>query len=232
MQASRAADALAKASAALIDQTDAIGFLAALLSSSTEVLQTDASGILVENDGHLDVLAASSHSAVELELLQAMLSEGPCIEAYASGRGVDAHGPELHTRWPTFGRAMTDFGFSAVRASPLRWRGKALGAMGLFRRANLAFTPEEQTVAQAFADLVTLLIVQSEQVDLDALESRVHVMLTGRIVIEQAKGVLAEIYGVDLGKAYELLLLRAADGGGNLTATAQTILDEVQQGLT
>ncbi len=232
MQASRAADALAKASAALIGQTDAAGFLAALLASSSEVLQTDASGILVENAGHLDVLAASNHSAGELELLQAMLDEGPCIDAHGSGRGVNAHGFELHTRWPTFGPAMTDLGFSAVRASPLRWHGTAFGAMGLFRRLDVAFTPEEQTVAQAFADLVTLLMVQTEKVGIHALESRVQLMLTGRIVIEQAKGVLAEIYGLDMGKAYELLLSRSAEGGGNLSETARTILDEAQQGLT
>lgn len=232
MEPAHAADALAHVSAALVGATDVAGFLATLLASSTGVLRMDAGGILVEDGDQLELLAASSHAAWELELHQAQLDEGPCVDAHASGRGVSAQGSDLVSRWPRFGQTMIDAGFVSTVASPLRWHGQTIGAMGLFGRTDMVVTPEEATVAQAFADLATLLIVQTDKVDLPALESRVQVMLTGRIVIEQAKGVLAEIYGVDMGEAYHLLLLRSAEGGGNLSATARTILDEAQQGLT
>ena len=184
MEASRAADALAKASAALVGTTDIAGFLATLLTSSTEVLRMDAGGILVEDGDGLDVLAASSHAAIELELHQAQLDEGPCIDAHTSGRAVDAHAADLLTRWPRFGRTMLDAGFSSVHASPLRWHGVALGAMGLFRRTDEALTPDEEIVAQAFADLATLLIVQTDRIDLDTVRQRVREVLTARIAIE------------------------------------------------
>ncbi len=229
MEASRAADALAKASAALVGETDIAGFLATLLDSSADVLLADAGGILIEDNDSLDLLAASSHAAVELELHAAQLDEGPCVDAHRSGQAVDAHGPELTTRWPRFGQTMLDSGFSSVHASPLRWHGASLGAMGLFRRADEPFTSDEDTVSQAFADLATLLIVQTDKVDLDTVKRRVQELLTERIVIEQAKGVLSEHHDVDMAEAYQLLLRRASQDGGKLTAAAREVVDEAQR---
>lgn len=230
MEASRVADALAKASAALVGETDIAGFLASLLVSSADVLRIDASGILVEDGDHLDLLAASSHAAVELELHQAQLDEGPCVDAHASGQAVNAHGQDVLTRWPQFGRTMLDSGYSSVHASPLRWHGVPLGAMGMFRRSDELLTPDEETVAQAFADLATSLIVQTDKVDIETVRQRVQELLTTRIVIEQAKGVLAESHGIDMAEAYELLVRRAADQDATLTATAQAAIDEAQRG--
>ena len=232
MEASRAADALAKASAALVGETDAAGFLAALLASTGEVLHIDASGILIEDGEHLDLLAASSHAAVELEMHQAQLDEGPCVEAHMSGRAVNARTPDLLTRWPQFGQMMLDSGFLVVHASPLHWHGAPLGAMGLFRRSDDLLTPEEQTVAQAFADLATLLIVQTDKIDLGTIRQRVQDVLTTRIIVEQAKGVLSETHGVDMAEAYQVLLRRAAETGATLTATAHAVVDEAQRPIT
>lgn len=229
MEASRAAHALAKASAALVGETDIAGFLATLLSSASEVLQIDAAGILIEDDDRLDLLAASSHAALELELHQAQLDEGPCVDAHRSLLAVNVHGADLRSRWPRFGQTMLDSGFSAVHASPLHWHGAALGAMGMFRRADDALTPEEETVAQAFADLATLLIVQTDKVDLDDVRRRVQDLLTSRIVIEQAKGVIAETHGVDMAEAYQVLLHRSADDDAKLTKVAQDVIDEAQR---
>lgn len=229
METSRATHALAKASAALVSETDIAGFLATLLASSTDVLQIDAGGILVEDHDRLDLLAASSHAAVELELHQSQLEEGPCVDAHVSGRPVRAHGPDVVTRWPRFGPLMLDSGFSSVHASPLRWHGVALGAMGMFRHTDTMFTPEEETVAQAFADLATLLIVQTDTIDLSVVRQRVQEVLAARIVIEQAKGVLAWNHGVEMAEAYRLLLRRVADEGATLTATARAVIDEAQR---
>jgi AmiR/NasT family two-component response regulator len=101
--------------------------------------------------------------------------------------------------------------------------------MGLFRRADEPFTSDEDTIAQAFADLATLLIVQSDKIDLDTVRRRVQKLLTARIVIEQAKGVLAEHHDVDMAEAYQLLLRRASQDGGNLTAVAAGVVDEAQR---
>jgi hypothetical protein len=228
MQSTRAADALARASAALVGEHDVAGFLASLLNSFADVLDVDAAGILVEERGRLELLAASSHAAAELELHQALQDEGPCVDAHADDVAVSLADPDLQERWPDFGRTLVDAGFHYAHASPLHWHGAAIGAMGAFRRTGTPFTDEENVVAQAFADLATLLIVQTEQVDLTALRRRVDELLSTRVVIEQAKGVLSEQEGVDMAEAYAELLRRSA-AEGTLLATAQEVVEAAQR---
>lgn len=228
MEAARAAEALARTSAALVGDIDPAGLLAALLGSCVDVLPVAVGGILVEDRGRLDLLAASSHAAFELELHQAHLDEGPVVDAHATGQPVDARAGALIDRWPLFGRTMQDAGFQSVHASPLRWHGRSLGAMGLFRPSSDGFTVEERVVAQGFADLATLLIVQTTHIDLEAVEHRIHELLATRVVIEQAKGVLAETERVDMAEAYQSLLRRSSASGQPLTAIARAVLDEAQ----
>lgn len=232
MEAAAAAAALARTSASLVGEIDPAGLLAALLTSCVDVLPVAAGGILVDDRGRLDVLAASSHTASELELHQAHLGEGPCVEAHASGSPVSARGFELTERWPDFGRTMLGAGFHSVHASPLRWHGERIGAMALFRQSPDGFTAEEQTIAQAFADLATVLVVQAAQIDLETLRRRIHDLLHTRVVIEQAKGVLSETEHVDMGEAYQSLLRRAAANGHSLTAAARFVVDAAQGTVT
>jgi hypothetical protein len=228
MTSSQAVKALAKASAALVDEHDVAGFLATLLANCQDVLAVDASGILVSQRGRLELLSASRHEAAELELHQAQLEEGPCVEAQATGQFVDASEDDLTRRWPEFGPIMLRAGFHAVHAAPLRWHGITLGAMGMFRRSGTELSADEGTCAQAFADLATLLIMQTDHHDMASLQERVERALATRIVVEQAKGVLAELEGLDMSDAYSLLLTRAEREGRTLTDTAIAVVEEAQ----
>jgi transcriptional regulator with GAF, ATPase, and Fis domain len=227
MDASIAAHALARASATLIGGSDVPGTLAALLNGCREALDVDAAGILVETNGRLELLSASTHAAVELELHQAQLDEGPCVDAHASGEPVAVTGAaDLAGRWPTFGASMVDSGFRSVHASPVRWQQSTLGAMGLFRRAATPFTADDDTFAQAFADIAASLIVSAEELTTDELTKRLERALEARIVIEQAKGVLAEQFGLDMDDAYELLVKSAADSDERLVEQSARIVRE------
>lgn len=225
MDASTAAHALARASATLIDGHDVPGTLAALLDGCRAALDVGAAGILVQANGSLDVLASSSHEASELELHQAQLDQGPCVDAHASGKAVAVTGrAELLRRWPDFGAHLVESGFSSVHASPLRWHRSTIGAMGLFRRSDTPFTDEDDTFAQAFADIATSLIVSTDELTTEELTSRLKSALTSRIVIEQAKGVLAETRGVSMAEAYQLLLSESADRHEPLVTWSAQIL--------
>ena len=108
----------------------------------------------------MELLAASSHDAVELEIHQPQLDEGPCIEAHGRGASTQADSAdEVLTRWPKLGRVVVDAGFQTVYVSPIRWHRTAVGAMGLVRRGAQPFTVEEVSYAQAFADIATLIVM-------------------------------------------------------------------------
>lgn len=231
MNASTAAHVLARASAALTETSDLPGALAALLRGCNEALQVDAAGILIETNGHLELLAASSHQASELEIHQSQLDEGPCIEAHRNAVAIwEAGRGDILAQWPTFGQRLLAAGFESAHASPLIWHNTTIGAMGLFRQTPEPFTTEDDIFAQAFADVATVLIVSAEEFEADALAAKLDRALTSRVVIEQAKGALAEQHDLSMADAYDLLVQSALDKRVALSQWAEQILQDAHRG--
>jgi AmiR/NasT family two-component response regulator len=77
-------------------------------------------------------------------------------------------------------------------------------------------------VARAFADLATLSIVQHRaSAEAQRVNEQLSAALTSRVVIEQAKGVVAERAGVDLAEAFSRLRAYARDRNLRLTDVAE-----------
>lgn len=230
MEADRAARALAEASAAMTRQHDVAGGLAALMDQCRAGLGIDASGILVVSGGRLELLASSSHDAAELDAHQMHTDEGPCIEAHATSASVQAHATDgLAERWPGFAQTMLAAGFHSVHASPLIVQGSSFGALGLFRRADEPFTADEDLVARAFADIATMLVLHHGEIPADRLAKRLTEALGARVVVEQAKGVLADAHDLTMADAYQLLVQSARDRHLPLTEWADQVIREAQR---
>lgn len=226
MQLMDASRGFAKVSAALVHEHDSAGMLVVLLDTCLEVLDADVGGILVEHRGGLEVLAATSHRADELEVHQSQVDDGPCVEAYQTQAGISLTGDDaVVDRWPRFGPRLVAADLASVHASPLRWQGSTRGALGLFRRDPRVFTPDEEAVAQSFTDLAMLLITRSGVEDEVALGERIESALRVRVLVEQAKGVLAEQEELDMETAYDRLLRLARDDHHRLERAATTVLD-------
>lgn len=229
MRPNRAAQALAEASSAMTRSHDTAGALTALLRSCQAGLDVDASGILVAQRGRLEFLASSSHRASELETHQLHLDEGPCIQAKNTGKIVQAHASgDLQHRWPDFSRTMLAAGFSSVHASPLNFQGSTVGAMGLFRRADTLFTPDEDAIAQAFADIATILLFNVDEMPNQLVAQRLQKALDSRVLIEQAKGVLADSRNVSVAEAFDLLVDTANELNQPLTDWAAHVIRHAQ----
>ncbi len=225
MDPSQAAHALARASATLTDGHDVAGTLVALLRGCRDALGADAAGILIHVGDQLELLSASSHEASELETHQTQLDEGPCVDAYTNNAATRASGAsELIATWPTFGSTMIEAGFGAAHGTPLRWHHGTVGAMGLFRRTDQPFTTEDDIFAQAFADIAAMLIIHSDELATEQLHGRLQQALSTRVVIEQAKGVLAEQRGLDMAQAYESLVQDSIDRRTPLADWAATVV--------
>ena len=81
-------EVLARANAAMVGpDLDVTGALARLLTGVTAALPASAAAVLVDTDGSLEVLAATSHRALDLEMHQAQVDEGPCLDALRTGVG-------------------------------------------------------------------------------------------------------------------------------------------------
>jgi hypothetical protein len=156
------------------------------------------------------VLAATDERARQLEELQFVLGEGPCVEASGGGRPVlepdlVAAGP---SRWPRFGAAVLAAGIRAVFAFPLRVGAIRVGVLDLYRDTPGPLTDPGLAEALAFADAATEVILHLQDHDEDGgADIALTGPIDGRAEVHQATGMLAVQLGVSLAEA--LLRLRA-----------------------
>ena len=224
-------ESLAAAIDAMVQpEPDAADILAHLVADCADATGADACALMAtDSNGELSLLAADSHRAVELELLQIQRESGPCVDVVEDGGPIHVSGADaIKERWEPVGAAIVEAGFRAVEAYPMRWRGTMLGGLNLFRTD--VDVPPAGALAQVYADIATLVVVQSVSVDADQVRARLHEVLSARGAIEQAKGVLAYREGVDLGTAYALLMDRAESSGIPLTQTALDVVAEASSG--
>ncbi|TWD82156.1 ANTAR domain-containing protein [Kribbella amoyensis] len=204
---------LAAATTALTEDHDVVGTLTQLLVGCARVTRAEAAGLLVQGPapGSLELLASTSHRAAELELYQLHTDQGPCIEAIQENAPRSATGlAEVTGRWPQLVGVFLKNDFTGAHASPLRWRGEALGALGLFFADGTAAEGIDD-LAQAFADMATLTIVHAGTVSADQVIEQTQAALAERTVIEQAKGVLAYQRGLQMDASFDELLTMAAE---------------------
>jgi len=230
MTANTASQAFVDAAAAIVQQDDVADTLGRLLDDCARLTGAAAIGLLVkDSQGRLEILSATSHQAVELELYQLQHDTGPCVEVARDGSALSAHlDSELIARWTKVGEAIVVAGFHAVHAVPLRWHGQLIGAMNAFHTDPGTATEDSLQLTQAFADIATVVIIQPAAVTSVELGERVRLALAGRTVVEQAKGVLAETTGADMATAYQLLVRRAGQDHSTLTEAAIRIIQEAQ----
>jgi GAF domain-containing protein len=179
-----------------------------LVSSGVELLGLAAAGLmLTDQRGNLRVMAASSAPARMLEVFELQNDEGPCLDCFRTGRPVKAEDlEEKQARWPLFAAQVRDLGLGPTYALPMRLRERTIGAFNLFRSPGALLTEIDLALGQALADVATIAILQHRTIrDSEQLAEQLQAALNSRIVIEQAKGVVAERAQVDVDVAFGLL---------------------------
>jgi GAF domain-containing protein len=211
----------------LVDDFDVVELLSRLVDSCVELLGVSAAGLLlVDRGGALRPMAFTNQDAMFLELFQVQNDEGPCLDAVRSGTAVSATDlTQALTRWPRFAAAALKHGFASVQALPMRLRGTCIGGLNLFTGEQPPLGEADQKVAQALADVATIGILQQRSREHAALVSeQLQEALDSRIVIEQAKGLLAGRGNVDPDQAFHALRGFARTTNQRLTAVAASLV--------
>ncbi|MEV6767241.1 GAF and ANTAR domain-containing protein [Nocardia sp. NPDC051030] len=212
----------------LVADYDLIELAQRLVDDCVRLLAVDAAGILLAAPGDgLQVLASTSEQTRLLELFQVQSEAGPCLLAFQTGVVVLVEDLTVEPdRWPAFAHRAIQDGFHAVCALPLRLRDERIGALNLFSATASVLSPEDILVGQALADVATIGILhQRAATRSETINRQLQTALNTRVIIEQAKGILAERRGLDMDKAFGQLRAYARTNNLRLTDVARAVVE-------
>jgi GAF domain-containing protein len=215
----------------LVDDFDMIDFLHLMTERCVQLLGVSAAGLLLTSgQDTLQVVAASSERTRLLELFQLQTDQGPCVDCFRTGAPVSVADLPSAGRWPRFTAAAAEVGFAAVHAVPMRLRSEVIGALNFFDTQPGALGAEKLRIGQALADVATIGLLQQRAIrQRDVLTEQLQSALNSRVLIEQAKGVLAERLHLDVADAFALLRSGARSRNRRLSELAQSIVDGSEQ---
>ena len=188
---------------------DMIELLDTLVQECVELLDTHAGGLMIADPAvrQLELVVSTSEETGFVEVNQLNAGDGPCIECYTSGKPVSVSDIETEPeRWSKFREVALSNGFRSMHAFPLKLRGTVIGVMNLFSQTPGDLSDEDISVAQGLADVATIGILQHRNLrDTTVLSDQLHHALYNRVVIEQAKGVIAHTANVDMARAFSII---------------------------
>jgi GAF domain-containing protein len=211
----------------LVADFDVVEFLHLITARAAELVPDSAAGLmLADQQGQLRFMGASSEATRLLELFQLQNDQGPCLDCFHTGNGVvnaDLH--DENTPWPRFAPRAVEAGFRSVHAVPLRLRSQVIGALNVFGRQAVRLQPADAHIVQALADVATIGLMQERAIRRsELLAEQLQQALNSRIVVEQAKGALAQLRGVGVDEAFELMRSHARANRLRLGDIAQQVL--------
>ena len=219
-------EALVTLAGGLADGKDVLELLSDLTTMCARLLDVASAGLLLaDRRGVLHVMAASSERTHELELFQVQRAEGPCLDSYRAGASLTV--PDLAqvvSRWPQFAPAATRAGFASVHALPMRLQQTKLGTLGLFGTTTGVLNAYDLGLGQALADVASVALVQDRALsDRSAINAQLQTALTSRVVLEQAKGILAQQGDLEMDAAFAALRRYSRDHNLRLTDVARAL---------
>lgn len=227
------ADTFVEVADTLVDSYDLLDLLSFLVHRCAALLEGDLAGVVVQDGSGLRLAAVTAAEMEVVEDVELRASDGPCVHAYRTGSQVRLHDiGEGPAPWAPILQRLGDLGMRSGLALPLRLRDQRLGALNLYTRERRDFVEDDGHVAQAFADVAVIGIIQHRTID--AAERRAVQLedaLESRVAIEQAKGMLAQRHGMTTTAAFEALRRHARSQRLRVAEVAMALVDGTLEDL-
>ena len=220
-------EAFATLADTLVAGYDVVELLQSLVDYCQELLEIDSAGILLANDrGELEVVASTSEANTLVEIMQLDADAGPCMLSFRTRAVVSVPDVDVDAeRWPDFSATALAQGIHSVYAIPLRLRETTIGTLNLMRDSPGELNYQDVRAAQALADVATIGILQERTTrDAIAIRDQLQNALSSRVVIEQAKGVVAETGGISMDAAFARIRAHARSRQTPLSVVARQLV--------
>ena len=206
VSAQRLARTFVEVADTLIDEFDLLDFMHLLVTRAASLIPGSTVGLLLtDQHDELRFMAASDENTRLLELFQVQNQEGPCMDAFRTTQPViNADLRQATARWPLFAPRAVAAGYRSVHAFPLRLRREVIGALNIFGSTpGITFDAADAQIMQALADIAAISLPQERSIHRgEILTEQLQGALNSRIIIEQAKGRIAQIHGITTDEAF------------------------------
>ena len=198
-----------------------------LVMQVPRVLGVDAGGVTLRDPaGGTGYAAASDTRAAATEKTESALNQGPCVGCIIDREIKVVTDLRTDGRWPAYAEAVLPMGWRTVLGVPLMVEEECIGGLDVYGDEPKEWDKEELDTAQLMADMATSYIVHAKSLrESRTLADQLQHALDSRVVIEQAKGVLAARLDIDVQEAFELLRGQARSSNMPLRKVAQQVVD-------
>ena len=198
-----------------------------LAERATAVVGADSAGVCLQHDGHLRFVTALDERCSSLERVQESEQAGPCVDALRAGKVVAVADLAVATPgWGAYGIAAREAGIAAIAGIPMRLDGQKIGTLNLYSNTRREWSEEDLDAAHVLADIASSYIINASKLAQQRrLNEQLQEALDSRVVIEQAKGVLAAERGISVDDAFELLRRHARSYRTSLRSVAEAVVN-------
>jgi GAF domain-containing protein len=221
-------ETLSRFARTLLTPYDIDAVLEELTISLTGVLGLAGSGVVLASGSTLQIASAHPAHLVELEQIQQDLQAGPCAHAIHTGEVVTITdlGREPPDRWPDYAAVAVRLGMVAVAGIPLRLNDVTLGAFNMYDDRPREWSGEDVDAAALMGDMATGYLINASKLhQQEQLTQQLQHALDSRIIIEQAKGVLATAHGISVHEAFERIRRHARSHNATVAAACEAIVN-------
>lgn len=212
----------------LVADYDIVDLLQTLVDRCKLLLDATAAGILLADEhGELELVASTSESSRLVEMMQISADAGPCIESFATGQPVTVSDiRQSPPAWHAFQESALELGFLSVHAIPMRLRDATIGTLNLLRDETGVLPDDDLLAARALADVATIGVLQERAIrERDSVREQLQNALDSRVIIEQAKGVVAHQRSIPPEDAFDLIRAYARTNRLSLSAVSRQLIE-------
>jgi GAF domain-containing protein len=186
-----------------------------LVDGVTKVVGITGAGVSLVNGDRITFATAANEAVTVIERLQEGTQAGPCLDAHRSGQPVLVADVTDHSeRWPALAQAAPAVGLVAVAGIPMQLS------------ARREWSDDEVNMARLLADMATGSVANASRLDkVRHTTAQLQVALDSRIIIEQAKGVLAGETNISVDEAFRVLRHHARNNNASLHSVADAVVN-------
>jgi ANTAR domain len=212
------------------DCFDVPRILSVLADRSPAMLGARAATVVFFPEEHEPPLVAGSEpEACQLERDAVGWGEGPghdCRRSAAPPTATALAGWVTRQRWPHYAPRAQELGYTHAAALPLRGQDQVPGAFVLLSDRDRPPGTEALMLGQSLADFAAVLLQRAREAHRSRLlTAQLDHALTSRVLVEQAKGVLAARLSVSMDEAFARMRRHARSHRRPLRDVAREVIE-------